>query len=271
MARRTLVIVGLFALVLTGCRAESVTRVRIHPDGNATVIAEGAFDEEALELIGEADDRPEDVLTAIAEIIDPSLLPVPVQDAQTEQFRRGDLQGLRVTLSGLNAAEASRQISSDNSIIDEVVLRVDEGVLTISGRTRSLSDFERSGLQSLAPGDLTEILTLLLQVEVPGRVLEHSADRVLADGLLEWDLLPAITEGRTVAVSVVAEVDPSFQFDDLAGTPLEEAEDEPVEESGTPWLVVVVSLLAAGLVSALIIRRLQRRRLREIEGFTPRT
>lgn len=269
--RVPLLLVGLLALLLTACRAESVTRVRIEPDGMASVISEGAFDEEALQLIGQTGDTPADVLGSLADIIDPSLLPVPVEDAAVEQFSRGELQGLRIELDGLNADEIARQIASNNSIIEDVVFEVADGVLTVSARSRSVSDFERSRLQALAPGDLSEILTLVLQVEVPGMVTEHTADRVLADGVLEWDLLPAITEGRSVAVSLIADVDPAFQFMDLDGRPLSEAAEQPPEESSSVSLILVgLAVVIAAGVSFLIIRRLQKRRLSEIEGFTPR-
>lgn len=269
--RRILLVLAVVALVVTGCRAESVTRVRIEADGTASVISEGAFDAEALELIGQVGDTPDDVLASLADLIDPSLLPVPVEDAVAEQFSRGDLQGLRVELAGLNASEVARQIGSNNSIVEDVVFRVADGELTMSASTRTISDFERARLQALAPGDLSQILTLVLQVEVPGTVTEHTADRVLADGVLEWDLLPAITEGRAVVVSLLATVDPDFVFVDLEGRPLTDAADPPdVESSGVAWPLVVIAIVVGGGASYFIIRRLQNRRLSEIEGFTPR-
>ena len=57
----------ILALILTACRAESITRLRISPEGTATVISEFAFDDEALAIIGDLDDSPEDVLRALSE------------------------------------------------------------------------------------------------------------------------------------------------------------------------------------------------------------
>lgn len=268
--RRTLLVLAVAALVLGACRGESVTRLRIAPEGTTTLISEFAFDEEALGIIGELDDTPEEVLRALAEYIDPSALPVTAADVEPEQFTRGDLQGIRVTIPGLDPAEVAAQLSSGNSIIEEVTLTLAEGRLVMAGRTRTISDFERARLLSLVPGDLSEIVGLVLQVEVPGTVIDHNADRVLADDVLEWNLLRAVLDGDDVFVSIEAAVDPGFQFVDLEGRPFA---DPPASEAGggTSWWVAVVPFALAGGLSWLVIRRLRRRsRLSEIEGFTPR-
>ena len=270
--RRLPVLIVIIALVLGACRGESVTRLRISPEGTAAVVSEFAFDEEALEIIGGIDDTPEDVLAALSEYIDPSALPVAAPDVEPEQFERGDLQGIRVTLPGLNPAEVAAQLSSGSSIIDDLTLSLDDGRLVMSGRTRDVSDFERARLLSLVPGDLSEIAAVVLQVEVPGTVTDHNADRVLDGGVLEWDLLDAIISGRDVSVSVAADVDPNFQFVDLEGTPFP---DQPLpaepEATGTSWWVAVIPFLLAAGISWMIIRWLRgRQRVPEIEGFTPR-
>lgn len=268
--RRTLLLLAVAAIALTACRGESVTRLRIAPEGTATLVSEFAFDEEALGIIGELDDTPEDVLRALAEYIDPSALPVAAADVEPEQFTRGELQGIRVTIPGLDPAEVAAQLSSGNSIIEDITLSLTGDRLAMAGRTRSISDFERARLLSLVPGDLSEIVGLVLQVEVPGTVVDHNADRVLADGVLEWDLLRAVLEGDDVFVSLEAAVDPGFQFVDLEGRPFTEP---PVSEDpgGTSWWVAIVPFGLAAGISWFLIRRLRRRnRLPEIEGFTPR-
>ncbi|RZV47349.1 MAG: hypothetical protein EX267_01410 [Acidimicrobiia bacterium] len=266
--KKTVLTLALLALLLGACRAESITRLRIAPEGTATVISEFAFDEEALAIIGDLDDTPEDVLRALSEFIDPSALPVAAAGVEPEQFVRGDLQGIRVTIPGLDPDEVAAQLSSGDSIIDDITLSLSDGTLRMAGRTRDVSDFERARLLSLVPGDLSEILSLVLQIEVPGEVSSHNADRVLADGLLEWDLLTAVTEGEGVDVSVAAAVDPDFRFVDLEGEPFQEP--EPVGQSSTAWWVAVIPFLLAGVVSWIIIRLIRRRRrLPEIEGFTP--
>lgn len=268
--RRLPLLLVIMALVLGACRGESVTRLRISPEGTATVISEFAFDEEALEIIGGADDTPADVLAALAEYIDPSALPVAAPDVEPEQFQRGDLQGIRVTIPGLNPAEVAAQLSSGSSIIEDLILSLEDGRLVMSGRTRDVSDFERARLLSLVPGDLSEIVAVVLQVEVPGTVTDHNADRVLDGGVLEWDLLDAIISGRDVSVSVAAEVDPEFQFTDLDGTPFPDQPLPAETGTGTAWWVAVIPFLLAAGVSWLIIKWLRGRRVPEIEGFTPR-
>ncbi len=269
--RNTLTIVGLLALVLTACRAESVTRLRIAPEGTASVISEFAFDEEALELIGGIDDAPEDVLRALSEFLDASELPVPVEGVEPEQFSRGDLQGIRVTIPGLDPGEIAAQLSAGDSIIEDINLSLDDGTLSMAGRTRDIPEFEQARLLSLVPGDLSEILMVTLQIEVPGSVVDHNADRVLGPGLLEWDLLPAITEGDDVVVLVEATVDPDFQFVDLEGQPFSPPAEEEPEGPTTAWWVALLPFLLAAVLSWFIIRWLsRRRRLPEIEGFTPK-
>ena len=268
--RKTAVILGALALVLTGCRAESITRLRILPEGTATIISEFAFDEEALQLIGDLDDTPEDVLRALSEFLDASELPVPVEGIEPEQFRRGDLQGVRVTIPGLDPAEVAAQLSGGNSILGNISVTVDDGTLSMTGRTRDVADFERARILSLVPGDMSELLAVTLQVEVPGTITDHNADTVLDGGLLQWDLLSAITDGDNVVVFVEAAVDPAFQFTDLDGEPFIDPTPEVPESSGTSWWLAVIPFVLAGGLSWLIIRRLRRNRLPEIEGFTPK-
>ncbi|NIP95929.1 MAG: hypothetical protein GWO24_21840, partial [Akkermansiaceae bacterium] len=94
--------------------------------------------------------------------------------------------------------------------------------MLVAGRTRQIPGFERQAFAALAGGDISEVLDLVLQIEVPGTITEHNADRTLDGGLLEWDLLPALTRGERVDVFVEAAVDPNFQFVDLAGEPFPE-------------------------------------------------
>lgn len=268
--RRIIIAFAVLSLVLTACRAESITRLRISPEGTATVVSEFAFDDEALAIIGNLDDSPEDVLRALSEFIDPSALPVAAAGVEPEQFVRGDLQGIRVTIPGLDPDEVATQLASGDSIIDDITLSLSEGSLQMAGRTRDVSDFERARLLSLVPGDLSEILSVALQIEVPGEVSAHNATRVLADGVLEWDLLPAITDGNGVSVLVEAAVDPDFRFVDLEGEPFSEPEAEAEGSSSTPWWVIIAPFLLAGAISWIIISLIRRRkRLPAIEGFTP--
>lgn len=270
MRRTVPILLAVLALLLAACRGESVTRLRISPEGTATVISEFAFDDEALAIIGDLDDTPEEVLRALSEFIDPEALPVAAAGVEPEQFQRGDLQGIRVTIPGLDPGEVATELASGDSIIEDVVLTLDDGTLVMEGRTRDVADFERARLLSLVPGDLSNVLSLVLQVEVPGSVGAHNADRVVADGVLEWDLLPAIIDGEDVFVTVEASVEPGFQFVDLDGRPFPQLETAPQEE-GTAWWVAILPFLLAGAISWLIISRLRRRnRLPEIEGFTPK-
>jgi len=268
--KKILLTVAALTLVLGACRAESITRLRISPEGTATVVSEFAFDDEALALIGNLDDSPEDVLRALSEFIDPSALPVGAAGVEPEQFVRGDLQGIRVTIPGLDPDEVAAQLASGDSIIEDIVLSIQDGNLEMAGRTREVSDFERARLLSLVPGDLSQILSVVLQIEVPGEVSSHSADRILPDGVLEWDLLPAITEGEGVFVSVEASVDPEFRFVDLEGEPFDQPVIPEEETASTAWWVFVAPFVLAAAISWMIIRLLRRRkRLPEIEGFQP--
>jgi hypothetical protein len=268
--RRAWIVLGALAVILTGCRAESVTLLRISPDGTATVVSEFAFDEEALAVIGDQNDTPDDVLRALSGYIDPSALPIAAAGVEPEQFTRGDLQGIRVTITGLDPGEVAVQLSSGDSIIDDITLAVGDGRLAMAGHTREIADFDRARLLSLVPGNLPDLLAVVLQVEVPGTVTAHNADRVLDGGVLQWDLLPAITDGEEVLVAVEATVDPGFQFVDLEGRPFSDQAAGTEDPSPTAWWVAVVPFLLAGAISWFIISRLRRRRLPEIEGFTPK-
>lgn len=268
--RKILILAGTIALVLGACRAESVTRVRIGPEGKTTVISEIAFDDEALEVIGNQGEDPEDVLRSLSEIIDPSALPVAGEGSQLEQFERDDLKGVRVTVDGLDPSQVTERVASGNSILDFVAISVEDDVLVLAARTRDIPALEREVFATRVGGDISTVLDLLLQVEVPGTVTDHNADRVVGGALLEWDLLPALTRGERINIFAEATVDPGFQFVDLAGEPFTPAAPVASDSGFSIWL----GLLAIGvavLASVLIIRRLQAKsRLAKIEGFTPR-
>ena len=102
-------------------------------------------------------------------------------------------------------------------------------------------------------------------------MVNHTADRVLEDGAFEWDLLPAITDGENVLVSIEAIVTPGFQFVDLEGIPFTETVVE-TESTSTSWWVAVLPFGLAAAIAWLIINRLRRRkRLPAIEGFKPKS
>ncbi len=268
--RTLLVVIGLAALFLGACRAESATRIRIDPDGKTTVISEIAFDDRALEVIGNQGEDPREVLRSLSEFIDPSALPVAGADSVVEQFEREDLRGVRVTVEGLDPTQVTERVASGQSILDFVTVEVESEVLLVAGRTREIPGFERRAFTALAGGDIAEVLDLVLQIEVPGTITDHNAELVRDGSLLEWDLLPALTRGERVNVFVEAAVDPDFEFVDLEGEPF----DEPPlveEDSGFSIWPVLLAIAVAVLASVLIIRRLQvRSRVSEIEGFTPR-
>ena len=267
--RRIVVMLGLGALLLGACRAESVTLIRVDPDGKTAVISEIAFDDEALEAIGKNGDDPQEVLRLLSQLIDPSALPVAGDDSEIEQFERDDLRGVRVSIDGLDPSLVTDRVASGSSILDFVTIGVENEVLLMTGRTRAIPAVERETFAALAGGDISTVLNLVLRVEVPGTVTDHNADRIVSEGLLEWDLLPALTRGERVDVFVQAAVDPGFQFVDLAGEPF--APPPPVEpESGfSPWIALLAIAVAVS-VSILIIRRIQAKS-RLVDGFTPRS
>lgn len=267
--RNLLLLVVFVAVLLGACRAESVTLIRVDPDGKTAVISDIAFDDEALDAIGGLGDDPVDVLRTLSKFIDPSALPVAGNDSELQQFERGDLKGVRVSVDGLDPILVTERVASGRSILDFVTIDVEDNVLLMAGRTRDIGAGERDAFAALVRGDISTVLDLLLRVEVPGTVTDHNADRIVREGLLEWDLLPALTRGERVNVFVQAVVDPGFQFVDLEGEPF--GPPPPAEtESGFSIWIALLAIGVAVLVSVVIIRRVQARS-RLIEGFTPRS
>jgi hypothetical protein len=256
LVRFTTFLLGV-ALVTTACRAESVTRVRIESNGAASLVSEVAFDDEALELIGEEGDTPEDVLAALAEVIDPGALPVARPGVVPVRFDRGELKGLRVTFEDLTPAEIAQQVTSGSSLLQDLRLAVADGRLRVEGSTRVATPAELGRLREAAPGDISEVLAITLALEVPG-VTSHNATRVEGD-VYQWDLLPAVTELREVSFRLTADVGPEFELGEES--PAVVAGSQPADEeetSGTSLLAIVLGVVVAGAIGLVVVRRLSR-------------
>ena len=247
----------LLAIVVTvaSCRAESVTRVTIEPDG-ASVDNEVAFDEEALDLIGTSDATDDQVLQSMAALIQPT-------DPRTteELFTRDGLSGLRLRTTGLDYSEVEPLITAGSSVIGDFTIVADGERIEVAGRTRPITAEERAELErQTLEGDLTEIFSLTLEVALPGELVDHNADGATG-GVLMWDLLPAVTEGTTVefsAAALAAEVTGTSGAPGAA--PIEPSAETVSEESeGLRWTWVVVPMLVAGAGFLVVLVRRTRR------------
>ena len=220
------------ALLLVSCRAEINIALDVEEDGSGTVGFEFGLDEELRSLMestgADADDLFSDLDTGF-------------EGGTAFQREEGDMsfQGVLVEFDDVN--EISDQLagsSGDLTGFGEFSFEVGdtEAVFDASLLTeeQDLGDFP------LDPSALTgDIFSANFIVGMPGTVVEHNADEVLADGRLRWDIPLFGGEKRLHAVS------------DLGG-------------GGFPWLWLLLGVaLLVGVVAtiaAVVLGRRQQRR-----------
>lgn len=252
----SLIRVSLLALIITGCRAESITQVDMISNDAATVVVELGFDHEALTFMGEEGQSPFEVITEVAGQIDPEKLGVDSSRVQRSLIAEDGIEKVRVEIKEVSLDELESLVTSPGSILGRLELSANQQGFTLIGSTRPLSEAERVRLRT-APADLAEIFDLRFRFFPSGQVLEHNADRVTPEGGLEWNLLPAVLEDRQVVLQASFVAGPGSTTQSASTIPptsvLLPSGSTPTDDS--PWWVVVVpSVVTAAVVVGLIVR-----------------
>jgi hypothetical protein len=234
--RRVMLVVAGLALVVAACRAEANTIISVEEDRSGTVVFEFGADEEFLSLLESTGADPADVFGSAD---------VEVPGAETIQRTEGemsywgvewefdDVDEISQTLegagdtTGADFSDLSFEMDDDGAVLDAV----------IATPTEAISGFP---LEPEVPlGDVADIFAVNFVIGMPGTVVEHNADEVLADGSLLWEI--PIT-GGTIEMSARSEFGGSSLW----------------------WLWIVLGAVLviglAALVGAVIASRRQSRR-----------
>lgn len=239
--RRALFAVALLSLLLAGCRIEINVGIALEADGSGAASVDIGMDDEALAFVETTGQTFVEACSAdgIGDLLgeDPlgGVIDTERAAATAEVVEEGDLTICRTSFNfdDVTALEATDDeglnLDADFSE-DRVSVR---GVLPgTAGEDEGLDDL------GLELGALEDIFAVNLRIDMPGKVIEHNADRVLNDGTLEWNV--DLFGGSDTVIEAVS--DPSAG--DGGG--------------GTGIVIIVVVVLAALAVGLFLFLRSRR-------------
>lgn len=248
---RTLLLLAA-GILLIACRAESRTIVSIDEAGFGSVEARVLLDDEAAAFVGRQDETPEDVAASLAVNLGSG---AAGYQGTSRQISAGGLTGVAIAFDDLGPGDIEAILTEGGSVIDGVQISEEDGVLRFTAVAEPKEDDETRRLVDTAPAHIGDIVGMVLEVRVPGRLLSHNADRETGDGL-EWDLLGSVLQAERIEAVVEAAVPPGFQLRAGAGPGSVNSPPAVIPENGsgsTPawvWILPVVGGLATWLVIA---------------------
>lgn len=216
---------ALVALVIltTACRLETNVIIEVQDDGSGTVTTELGLDEEMQGLL-ESFGGGEDILAGL-----------DFGTANPTETRvEGDMTFFGASQSFTDVAEVQTLLdeNQDQASFEEFELSVDEDGATLVARTGPLSAQDGLDPESLPfdPSQLTDdVFAANIFVSMPGRVTQHNADEVMADGRLRWSI--SLTD------------------------PLDIEAEATFGGGGVPWLPIgIAAVVVLGLGGFLVLR-----------------
>lgn len=179
--KKLLVLIALGAILLAGCRLEARVGLDVREDGSGEAVVEVGIDDELLELI-------QPVGIDVDQIIEG--LGVVSGSGDVDERREGDTNYYAVTRAFTSVAELEDIIGSLGDIdVGEVSLQVDDGGAVFAGRLAPPEiDATLGGVGLIDPGQLEGAVEFNLDLILPGDIVSHDADEVLADGTLRWSI-----------------------------------------------------------------------------------
>jgi hypothetical protein len=197
--RRSLLLVGAFVLLITGCRAEANIALDVEEDGSGAVTAEFGVDEELMELLSQAGSGPEEMFDFIPE------------GENVETRVDGDMTFYAISQPFADTEELDEVLAdledTDSQFADVELVVGDDGGATLDATLIAPDTAEAA--DSLGGGALDigdDVFSARFFASLPGTVEESNADEVLADGRLAWDIP---FEGGEVDIHVVTTGDGS--------------------------------------------------------------
>lgn len=200
MRHRLVLLVALTALLLSACEMQASFRLELEEDGSGKALVVVGLDEEFQSLIEASGEDPEEAFFQEGSPFD------EIPGGETRTYTEGDFTFYEAgaPFSDLNAYRALIANDADNPL-SELSIEVTEDRAAVEG-TVPLDDLtagaEVDDFEGFSPEALGEFFQLHIQIKMPGKVLEHNAERVLGDGTLEWDIpLVGASDLEILAVS----------------------------------------------------------------------
>jgi hypothetical protein len=180
MKKLLLVIAGI-ALLAVACRAEMNVLVDINEDRSATATFEFGIDDELQNLLDSSGATAEDLF---------SEMDLGAEGGETVTRTEGDMTytGVKMEFADIDdmAAELAGKDGSD-ALFNDFSFVMDDTSAEVNASI--VAPEQDAGELGIDPADLTaDLFTANLILTMPGTVVEHNADEVLADGSLRWDL-----------------------------------------------------------------------------------
>ncbi len=180
--KKLLLLIAGIALLTVACRAEMNVIVDINEDQSGTAAFEFGLDEEFLGIIESTGGSVDDLFGE---------LDLGEEGGEATIRTEGDMTFTGVTKDFTDVNEAMDELTgvtgSEDPLFQDFSFTMDDKTAELTARISApeedLGDF------GLDPSALTgDLFSANFILGLPGTVVEHNADEVLADGRLKWDL-----------------------------------------------------------------------------------
>ncbi len=180
--KKLLLLIAGIALLTVACRAEMNVIVDINEDQSGTAAFEFGLDEEFLGIIESTGGSVDDLFGE---------LDLGTDDGEATVRTEGDMTFTGVTTEFTNVNEAMDELSgvtdSEDPLFQQFAFTMDDETAELTAKVSAPE--EDLGDIGLDPSALTgDLFSANFILGLPGTVVEHNADEVLADGRLRWDL-----------------------------------------------------------------------------------
>lgn len=255
---RLFAVVVTVVLVATGCFRVRVD-IEVNEDGSGRVSVLSAIDTSAAEgFAGSFDDAGDvGVTDPCAETLEDARNSVTSDDVTVEPYEDGKFCGAEITVEFGPGDDVTQSINDALAALDgddsglgldpaggDLSIRRDgEGWLFESINANTESDDEDLGddFGSFA-GQLLDDAELSIRVKLPGRQVEHNADRIESDGTMVWEIDPLGDDRDRYFVRT----EPGETITGSSGG------------SSTTWLIVGAVVIAAALLGFFVWRQTRR-------------
>jgi len=180
--KKLLLLIAGIALLTVACRAEMNVIVDINEDQSGTAAFEFGLDEEFLGVIESTGGSVDDLFGE---------LDLGTDDGEATVRTEGDMTFTGVTKEFTDVNEAMDELTgvtdSEDPLFQDFSFTMDDQTAELAAKVSAPE--EDLGDIGLDPSALTgDLFAANFILGLPGTVVEHNADEVLADGRLRWDL-----------------------------------------------------------------------------------
>jgi hypothetical protein len=180
--KKLLLLIAGIALLTVACRAEMNVIVNINEDQSGTVAFEFGLDEEFLGIIESTGGSVDDLFGE---------LDLGTDEGEATVRTEGDMTFTGVTKEFTDVNEAMDELTgvsdSEDPLFQDFSFTMDDKTAELTAKISAPE--EDLGDIGLDPSALTgDLFSANFILGLPGTVVEHNADDVLADGRLRWDL-----------------------------------------------------------------------------------